>query len=125
MLRAIVDHGVKKLGVLVLGRSTVDIHDEILVAVVDGLEGGAWFDVDQATGWYVVPLRLVTEVHGQGPGEDHERLLLERMAVTASSRTGLVSPHVAAAVRKAGQVGELGDVPCRLTWFMRACDPLE
>src|SRR4051812_21962526 len=43
VLRAIVDHGVKELGVLVLGRSAVDVDDEIVVAVVDGLEGGAWF----------------------------------------------------------------------------------
>ena len=82
------------LGVLVLRRIAVCTDEQVLVAVVDRLECCAWIDVDQTARRHVVALGWLAKVHRERSGEDDERLLLERVSVTASCSAGLEAPDV-------------------------------
>ena len=93
--------------------------------MVRGLERGPRVDADEAAGRHVHALWRLAEVERERAGEDDERLLLLRMAVTASLRAGLVAPDVAAHMREAGAVAQLGDMPRRLVGLVRTRDPLE
>jgi len=57
--------------------------------------------------------------------EDDERLVLGRVAVPAPNRAGLVSPDVRAYVAEAGRFAQLGHMPRRLAWLVRAGDPAD
>lgn len=103
----------------------IGVNEQILVAVVRGLERRARVDPDQPSGRNLDPLGRLTDVQRERPGKDDKRLLLRRMAVSPSFRSRLVAPDIAANVREAGAVAQLGDVPRWLAELVGACEPLE
>ena len=119
------DRRVEQLGVLALGRCAVHVDEQLLVTVIRGLQLGAGLDVDQAADRDLDSLGRLAQVHRQRAGDRHERLLLQRMAVTAPLRPGLVAPEVRARVREAGELAQLGDVPRGLAGLVRARLPGE
>jgi hypothetical protein len=114
----------ESLGVLDLGRVAIGVDEQIIGAMVDGLERRAWFDMDQPTGRHVVSLRRFTEVHRQRAREDDECLLLEFVSMPAPDRAWVESPHVRPRVPNPGKVTQFGNVPRRLTRFVRPGDPV-
>src|SRR6266566_2724177 len=113
-LRSRLERRVEDLGLLALGRGAVGIDKEVLVAVVRRLERCARLDVDEAARGHVLALGRVAEVHRERPGEDDERLLLERMLMAPALGAGLVAPEVRASMGEAGQLAQLGDMTRRL-----------
>ena len=110
---------------LVLGRVSVGVHDEVTCAVVRGLECSAGVDVDQPSRGNVLAFRRVADIHRERAGEDDEGLLLHRMSVTAARGSRLIPPNVPAHVRESGELAQLGDVSRRRARLMRPRDPLE
>jgi hypothetical protein len=111
--------------VLTFRRGAVGIEDEVLIAVVRSLERRSGLDVDEAARGHVLPLRRVTEVHREGPAENDERLLLQRMPVAASLGARLITPDVRAGMGKARPLAQLGDVASRILGLMWARNPLK
>src|SRR5829696_4441128 len=70
-------------------------------------------------------LGRLAEVHRQRSGDDEERLLLRRVAVTAPCGARLVPPDVRAGVGESGELAQLGDVACRRAGLVWPRDPLE
>ena len=66
----------------------------------------------------------IAQMHRHRALEYEERLLLVAMDVTASFGAGLVAPQVRAGVLEPGFVGEPRGVPRRLSWLVRAGQPL-
>ncbi len=106
-------------------RVAVRVDEQIVAAVVRRLERSAWVNADESTGWNVDPLRRLADVERKRAAEDYERLLLHGMLVASSFRAGLVAPDIAADMREARSVAQLGDMPCRLTGLVGPCKPLK
>src|SRR5689334_22081975 len=115
----------QELRVLALRRVAVRVDDQVLVAVVRGLERHTGVDADEPTCRHVNPLWRLADVQRERAGEDDECLFLRRMTVPASRRPGLVSPDIPAHVREVRAVAQLGDVPSRLARLVRTREPLE
>jgi hypothetical protein len=111
--------------VLVLGRVSVGVEDELVGAVVRGLQRSAGVDVNQRSSVNVLTFRRVTDVHRERSCEDDEGLLLSSVSVTAALGSRLVAPDIPARVSESGNVAQLGDVACRLARLVRPSDPLE
>lgn len=116
---------VEDLGALALRWIPVDVYEQVIAAVVRGLERSSRIDVDQAAGGDVLTLRRIPDVHRQRPGENDERLLLGRVPVASPSRARFIAPDIRPSVRELRALAQLGDVSSGLPGPMRAGDPLE
>jgi hypothetical protein len=111
--------------VFTLRRVTIRVDEQIIPAVVRGLEWGTWVNADESADWNIDPLGRLPDIKGQRSCEDDKRLLLHGMPVASSFRPGLVAPDVAADMREAESVAQFGDMPRRLTGLMGAREPLK
>ena len=116
---------VEELGVLVLGRVSVGVEDELVGAVVRGLQGSAGIDVNQRSCGNVLTFRRVADVHRERSFEDDEGFFLQSMSVTTALGSRLVPPDIPARVRESGNVAQLCDVARRLARLVRPSGPLE
>jgi hypothetical protein len=89
------------------------------------LERRARLDADETTGWHVDPLWRLAYVQRESAAEDDKRLLLNRVAVAASLRAGLVTPDIPAPMRESSAVAQLGHVPRWLARLVGSGEPLE
>src|SRR3954471_19873285 len=101
------DGRIEQFRVLVLRRIAVRVDDEVIVAVVCGLQGSPGLHVEEVSHAHVVPRRRITEVHRKRPGENDEGLFLLTVPMPLSLRAGLVAPDVAAGVPEAGEITQL------------------
>src|SRR5439155_11095682 len=69
--------------------------------------------------------RWVAEIHRQGPGQDNERLLLDRVPVALALRARRIAPHAPARMREACDIAESRDVAGNAARVGLAFDPLE
>ena len=106
-------------------RVAVRVNDQVVVAVVRGLERHTGVDADEPTGGHVNPLWRLAHVQRERAGEDDKRLLLGLVPVPPPPGAGLVTPDVRARVREAGDLTQLCDVARRLTRLVWTRDPLE
>jgi hypothetical protein len=116
---------VEELGVLVLGRVSVGVEDELVGAVVRDLQRSAGVDVNQRSCGNVLTFRRVADVHRERSCEDDEGFFLQSMPVTTARGSRLVAPDIPARVCESGNVAQLRDVASRLARLVRSSDPLE
>ena len=109
---------------LLFGRVSVGVDDEIVVGVICGLKGCSWRDVNETAGRNIVALRRILDIHRQDPAEDDERLLLKTMAMTPSLGARFVAPQIPTRVMEVRDRAELGYVSRRLARLVRPSDPL-
>ena len=108
-----------------IGRSTVGVDEQFLVALVDRLKRRLRLHVDNALGRNYMARGRLAEIHRHLTGEHDERLLLLGVHMTTPLRPGLVAPEVGTAALEADQILELGYVPRRLTGVVRTREPRE
>jgi hypothetical protein len=116
---------IEKLSAARLRRGAIRVHDNLFVAVVRRLQHRARRDVHDSPGRHVDALRWVAEIHRQRPGQDDERLLLDRVSMASALRAGRIAPHAPARMREREHVAQARNVarnPVRL-WL--ALDPFE
>src|SRR3954463_315436 len=119
------DGGIEELGAAALGWRSVDVEQQLLVAVVHDLELRAGLDVDDVAWAGVDSLRRIAEVHRQRSRDRDERLFLVQVAVAPAFGARLVTPEVRPRVREAGGVRHGSRVAGRLVRFVGPRDPLE
>lgn len=107
----------------VVRRGPVCVDDQVLIAVVDGLKRGSGTYVNDSADRDELPVRWLSEVHREAAGEHDESLVLLGVDVTAPSRARLIAPHVRTGALEPDQWLQFGDVPRRLTRFVRTGDP--
>src|SRR4029079_13721577 len=108
-----------------LWRRAVGPEEDFLVAVVRQLQLGPGLHVDDTALRNLDLLGRLAQVHGQHPGDDHEGLLLDRVAMAAAPRQRRIAPESPARVLQADLLAEPGDVagaPARLGF---ALDPVD
>jgi hypothetical protein len=110
---------------LVLGRVSVGVEDELVGAVVRGLQRRAGLNMNQRSCGDVLTFRRVADVHRERSCEDDEGLFLKSMSVTAAPGARFVAPDIPARVRESGNVAQFGDAARRLARLVRPSDPLE